>query len=99
MKVVTLWGQGKFNIWTEAQLDPWHTWIPGQNRIFLKQKWTFDINPAMSPTLKEKQKDVPSIGAFFSFSAKVQNYAGIIQKVHFCFKKIFYFGQGSNCSK
>ena len=40
----------------------------------------------MSPTLTEKQKDAPGNGAFFSFSAKVQNYAGLMQKVHFRLK-------------
>ena len=40
----------------------------------------------MSPTLTETQNDAPGIGAFFSFSAKVQNYAELIQKVHFRFK-------------
>jgi hypothetical protein len=41
----------------------------------------------MSPTLTEKQKYAPGISTFFNFSAKVQNYAGILQKVHFHFKK------------
>ena len=71
---------------TEAQLDPSLFWIPGQNRMFLKLKCTFWINLAMSPTLTEKQKDAPGNSAFFSFSAKVQNYAGLMQKVHFRLK-------------
>ena len=62
----------------------------------------------MSLILTEKQKDAPGIGAFFSFSAEVQNYAGLIQKVHFRFKKKFLFcprvqfcqvAQGSKCAR
>ena len=61
----------------------------------------------MSPTLTEKQKDAPGIGTFFSFSAKVQNYAGLIQKVHFRLKKILFWpgmqlcqvAQGSKCTR
>ena len=53
----------------------------------------------MSWTLTLKQKDAPGVGAHFIFSFKVQNYAGLIQKVRFHFKKKSYFCQESHCAK
>ena len=41
----------------------------------------------MSWTLTLKQKNAPGVGAHFIFSFKVQNYAGLIQKVCFHLKK------------
>ena len=41
----------------------------------------------MFPSLIEKEKDAPGMAHFFSFSAKVQNYAELIQKIHFRLKK------------
>ena len=69
-------------------LSFWHNLIPDQKRIFfLKQKQIFWILPAMSWTLTVKQKDTPGVGAPFIFHVKVQNSAGLIQKVLFHFKK------------
>ena len=48
----------------------------------------------MSWTLTLKQKDAPGVGAHFIFSFKVQNYAGLIQKVRFHLKKKVLFLPG-----
>ena len=55
----------------------------------------------MSWTLTLKQKDASRVGAHSIFSFKVQNYAGLIQKIHFHSKKVLFLPgislcQGSN---
>ena len=82
---------------TEAQLDPRHTWTPepfcsigslAKIGYFLKRKQTFWTNPAMSPTLTEKQNYAPgTYWLIFLFFRQISKLCRINSKRPFPFLK------------